>query len=74
MFVCSWKRNEFKADNVNFPTQVCLESVSNKFNYFELEEVSFKRNIYDFSVDYDAIDKSDTLSIHKYLMAKNNIK
>ena len=32
-----------------------------------------KGNVYDFSVDYNAIDKSDILNIHKYLMVKNNI-
>ena len=31
-------------------------------------------NVYNFSVDYNTIDKSDILSIHKYLMTKNNIK
>ena len=30
--------------------------------------------MYDFSVDYDVIDKSDVLNIHKCLMTKNNIK
>ena len=29
---------------------------------------------YDLSVDYDAIDKSDILKIHEYLMVKNNSK
>ena len=29
---------------------------------------------YDFSVDYDPIDKSDILNIQKYLMTKNTIK
>ena len=28
----------------------------------------------DLSVDYNSIDKSDILHIHKYLMTKNNIK
>ena len=37
------------------------------------EKVSFKGNIYDLSVDYDAIDKSE-ISINKYLMVENNIK
>ena len=36
--------------------------------------VSLNRNMYDFSVDYNSIDKSDILNIHKYLMTKNNIK
>ena len=30
--------------------------------------------MYDFSIEYSAIDKSDILNIHKYLMVKNNIK
>ena len=31
-------------------------------------------NVYNFSVNYHSIDKSDILNIHKYLMTKNNIK
>ena len=38
------------------------------------KKVSLKNDLYDFSVNYDAIDKYDTLNIHKYLIAKNNIK
>ena len=34
-------------------------------------EVSLNRNVYDFSVDHNSIDKSD---FHKYLLTKNNIK
>ena len=30
--------------------------------------------MYDFSVDYNAIDKSNILKIYKYLMTKNSIK
>ena len=32
------------------------------------------RKMYDFSVDYNSIDKSDILNIHKYLMTKNDVK
>ena len=35
---------------------------------------SLNGNVYSFSVDYNSIDKSDILNIHKYLMTKNNIK
>ena len=65
----------FKADNgnFNFPSRFCLGSTSNDFDRDDLKEVSFKGNVYDFSVDYDAIDKSDILNIHKYLMIKNSI-
>ena len=33
----------------------------------------FNGHIYDFSVDYDAVDVDDILDIHKYLMEKNDI-
>ena len=38
--------------NVNFPTLFCLRIISNKFGAIEFKEVSFKGNVYDFSVDY----------------------
>ena len=67
---------KFKAnnENINFSSQFCIGSISNKLDYVESEEVSLKGNMYDFSVDYDAIDKSNILNIHKYLMVKNNRK
>ena len=40
----------------------------------ESVEKSFKGNVYDFSVSCLAIDKSNIVNIHKYLMIKNNIK
>ena len=58
----------FKADNknINFPTQFCLGSISNGFSAAESREVSLYGNVYDFSVDYSSIDKSDILNIQKY--------
>ena len=50
--------------NVNFPTQFCLGSISNGFSAHESREVSSNGNVYDFSVDYNLIDKSDILNIH----------
>ena len=37
----------------------------------DLVLLSLNGNVYDFSVDYDSINKSDILSISKYLMNKN---
>ena len=70
------KKYKFTVDNkhVDFPTQFCLRSISNKFDAFESRQISLKENVYDFSVDYNATDKSDLLHIQKYLMVKNNIK
>ena len=46
-----------------FPTQLCLGSISETFDYVESKGVSFKGNFYDFSVDYKAIVKCETLNI-----------
>ena len=37
------------------------------------KKTGFDGYIYDFGVDYDAIDIDDIKDIHKYLMKKNNI-
>ena len=58
----------------NFPTHFCLGSISNGFSTTESRKVSLNGNVYDFSVDFNSIDKSDIFNIHKYLMTKNNIK
>ena len=75
LFVNGKEIYKFKASNknVNFPSQFCLGSLSNKFDYVDSEEVSFKGNVYDFSVDYSAIDKSNISNIHKNLVMKNSI-
>ena len=66
----------FKAGNeiVNFSTYSCLESISNGSITAESREVFLNANVYDFSVDYDSIGKSDILNIHKNLRTKNNVK
>ena len=66
---------EFKADNknVNFLTQFWLESMTDRFSATDSKEESLNGDVHDFSVDYDSVDKSDILNIHKYLMAKNDI-
>ena len=43
-------------ENVDFLTQLYLGSISDKFDSNDIKEVSFKGNICDFSVDYNAID------------------
>ena len=67
---------KFKTNNsiVNFPAPFCLGRISKRFDYVEVREMSLKGVLYDLSVDYDAIDKSNILKIHKYLMVKNNSK
>ena len=65
----------FKARNKNnnFPSQFCLGSISNKIDSVDSKEVFVIKNVYEFSVDPYAIDKSNILNIHKYLMIQNGI-
>ena len=76
MFVNGKEIIKFKANskNLNFPTRFCLGSIFDGFSATESREVFFNGNVYDFSVDYNSIDKSDILNIHQYLMTKSNIK
>ena len=50
---------KFKTENknVNFPTQFCLGSICNGFTATGSREVSSNENVYDFSVDYNSVDK-----------------
>ena len=75
LFVNGKEIFKFKADdiNVNFPTLFCLGSISNGLSANGSRELSLNENVYNFSVDYNSIDKSDILNIQKYLMVKNNI-
>ena len=54
----------FKANdkNINFPTWFCLGNIS-EFGATESREESLKENVYGFSVDYNAFDKSGILKI-----------
>ena len=52
----------------------CLGSICNEFHALESKEPYLNGNVYDFSVDYNFVDKSGILNINKYLMTKNNLK
>ena len=75
LFVNGKEIFKFKADNknVNFPTRFCLGSISGEFSA-TARKVSLNGNVYDFSVNYNSIDKSDIFNIYKHLMTENNIK
>ena len=66
LFVNGKEIYKFKTSNKNnFPLQFCLGSISNKFDYFDANEIFLKGNVYNFSVDYNSIDKSNILNIPK---------
>ena len=65
LFVNGKKIFKFKADSktVNSLTQFSLGSIYNGFSAHESREVSSNGNMYNFSVDYNSIDKSNILNI-----------
>ena len=66
---------KFKANNgnVNITSQFRLGSISKEFDSSDLKEVYFRGNVFDISVNYNFINKSEILNIHKYLMIKTSI-
>ena len=67
--ICKFKANN---KNDNFPTQFRLAIISQNARVRRC--ILEKKNVYDLLVGYNAIDKSETLIIHKYSMVKNNVK
>ena len=76
MFVNGNKIFQFKVDLniVIFPVQFCLGNICEEFYAAEFREVSFKRETYDFSVEYSAIDKSHLLNLNLLLFLTFNNK
>ena len=53
---------------------MCLGDILKDFSVDNMENTGLNGDIYDFSVDYNIIDTSSIIDIHKYLMKKHNIK
>ena len=53
----------------NLPTQFGLGNISNRFSTTESKQ---NENVYNFSVEYSSVDKSEILSIRKCLMTQKN--
>ena len=72
----SGKVFKFKEPKLNLKVMgsLFLRSISNRFDTNESREISFERNLYDFSVDYNSFDKPSILNINEYLMFKRKIK
>ena len=46
---------------------MCLGNIFKDFTNFDLKKYRLNRYMYNFSVDYQIIDVSDIVDIHKYL-------
>ena len=74
MFVNGTEVIKFKAKDFEILAySLCLENISKDWSRDNMKKTGLKGCVYDFSTDYDAIEVSDILDIHKYLMEKNGI-
>ena len=74
LFVNSTEIIKFKAkDSLIIPNNLCLGNVSKDFLANTMNKTGFNGYIYNFSVDYNAIDVDNIKDIHKYLVKKNGI-
>ena len=74
LFVNGTEIIKFKAkDSEIVATPLCLGNISKDWSVDNMKRTGFNGCVYDFSVDYDAIEVDNNLDIHKYLMKKNNM-
>ena len=76
LFVNSSEIIKFKAkDSEITPYPLCLGNISKGCSVDNMKKTRFKGYVYDFSVDYDAINVINVIlmDIHKYLMEKNEM-
>ena len=66
--------HKFKAkDSEIVASPLCLGNISKDFSVDNRKKTRLSGYVYDFSVDYNAIEVDDILDIYKYLMEKNGI-
>ena len=74
LFVNGTKITKFKAkDSEITPYALCLGNILKDWSVDNMKKTGFNGYIYDFSVDYHAINVDHILDIHRYLMKKNEI-
>ena len=50
-----------------------LGNISKDFTAINMKKTGINRYVYEFSVDYNIVDTSNIINIHKYLMKKHDI-
>ena len=74
LFVNGTEIHIFKAkDSEIVTTPLCQGNISKDFSVDNMKKTGLNGYVYDFSVDYDAIEFDDILDIHKYQMKKNGL-
>ena len=74
LFVNGTEIIKFKAKDFEMTTYpLSLGNISKDWSIDNMKKTGIKCYVYDFSVDYDAIEISDIFDTHKYLMKNNEI-
>ena len=74
LFVNATEICKFKAkDSEIVATPLCSGNISKDFSVDNMKKTGLHGNVYEFSVDYDAIANDKILDIHSYLMEKNGV-
>ena len=73
LFVNGKEVIKFKAKNQSVSGKLSLGNISADFNQADRKSAGLYGDVYNFSVDYNAIAVDDILDIHKYLIEKNDI-
>ena len=74
LFVNGTEIHKFKAkDSEIVASPLCLGNISKDFSVDNMKKTGLSGYVYDFSIDYDAIEVHGILDIYKYLMEKNGI-
>ena len=64
--ICKFKTK----DSEIVATPLCLGNISKDWSVDNMKRTGFNGYVYDFSVDYEAIEVDDIKDIHKYLIKK----
>ena len=75
LFVNATKIYQFRAkDSEIKKCPFCLGNILGHFSANNMEKTGLNGYVYDFSVDYRAVDTSNIVDIHKYLIKKHGVK
>ena len=75
LFVNGVQQFQFKAkDSSILVNPLCVGSISKDWGATNMTKTGLFGHVYDFNVDYGAVNFVDIASIHKYLIMENNIE
>ena len=75
LFVNATKIHQFKAKDSEIKRYLlCLGNISKALSVDNMKKTALNIDVYHFSVDYNIINTSNIIDIHKYLMKKHDTK